>query len=535
VAGGWVRDKLLGLPSDDIDIALDDCSGVEFANLINDYMKAIGLPVRSIGVIQANPDQSKHLETANVRILQFSVDCVNLRAESYALDSRIPITRCGTPQDDAMRRDFTINALFYNVSEGKVEDFTCCGLADLKIGVISTPLDPFVTFRDDPLRVLRGIRFASRYNFKLAKELIDAASDPEIRNALLLKVSKERVWKELEGMLGLTGCSIARPALALTMIHNMSLFETIFHVESSLEKCSTVLKNARSSGNFSDVESCIASWKADVHTSEWCHMLMYLAGSYSGIMTEELEFAALSLNSTLTVPSEHEILMEYVYSSKTRCELKQSINIETLMNACCNANALIAPGVLLLSSFLFKLYAVEYLGKKSLPLSTFLLRDSLKVDNDLIKTVENMHYAASHFNIFSLKGCQREEVGMVLRTCKSHWRSAILVACASNFQSGILCNCSSYEFTEQDLSIIRRFVDLSEAIQAMQLEDSWNEKPLLGGNDLVSDCKIPRGPLIGKATEAQIRWRLRNPASSREDCREFILQWCESQQGENSK
>eukprot|EP00981_Chlorochromonas_danica_P003315 scaffold644_cov168-Ochromonas_danica.AAC.7 len=103
VAGGWVRDKLLGKESHDIDIALDDLSGLDFANLVNEYLLIHGLETHTIAVIQANPDQSKHLETANLRVLGFDIDCVNLRAESYA-DSRIPEIRIGTAEEDALRR-----------------------------------------------------------------------------------------------------------------------------------------------------------------------------------------------------------------------------------------------------------------------------------------------------------------------------------------------------------------------------------------------------------------------------------------------
>ncbi len=83
VAGGWVRDKLLKKTSHDIDIALNNMSGVQFANCVNDYLTSQGMETRTIAVIQANPDQSKHLETANLRVLGFDIDCVNLRAETY--------------------------------------------------------------------------------------------------------------------------------------------------------------------------------------------------------------------------------------------------------------------------------------------------------------------------------------------------------------------------------------------------------------------------------------------------------------------
>lgn len=124
VVGGWVRDKLLGLQSDDVDIAVDNCSGVEFAECINSYLEsnpgkgpAKGVKV---AVIKANPDQSKHLETATVRLKGIEVDITNLRTETYVGDSRIPEIKIGTAQEDSLRRDLTINALFYNLNAREV-------------------------------------------------------------------------------------------------------------------------------------------------------------------------------------------------------------------------------------------------------------------------------------------------------------------------------------------------------------------------------------------------------------------------------
>ena len=95
IAGGWVRDKILGKENDDIDIAIQCTSGIEFASKINQVLEMKGYEKHEIGVIMANPEQSKHLETANVRVLGVFIDCVNLRAESYAEDSRIPTIRIG--------------------------------------------------------------------------------------------------------------------------------------------------------------------------------------------------------------------------------------------------------------------------------------------------------------------------------------------------------------------------------------------------------------------------------------------------------
>ena len=147
-AGGWVRDKLLGRESLDIDVALDNCMGREFAEAVNVHLKSQGKDTRTAAVIQSNPDQSKHLETARMRVNDIWIDLVNLRSETYASDSRIPTIEFGTAEQDALRRDFTINSMFYNVNLGVVEDLTGRGLEDLRAGIIRTPLHPLETFLD---------------------------------------------------------------------------------------------------------------------------------------------------------------------------------------------------------------------------------------------------------------------------------------------------------------------------------------------------------------------------------------------------
>lgn len=195
VAGGWVRDKLLGKTSHDIDIALNNMSGEAFANIVNDYMKEHGIGGKSgVSVVKANPDQSKHLATAMLNVLGIPIDFVNLRKEDYA-ESRIPTVTPGTPEEDG---DLTINSMFYNINTGEVEDFVG-GLEDLKNGIARTPIDPVKTFIDDPLRILRTIRFAAKYNLALAPELIEAAKLPEVQEAFRNKISPERIWKELAG------------------------------------------------------------------------------------------------------------------------------------------------------------------------------------------------------------------------------------------------------------------------------------------------------------------------------------------------
>lgn len=132
VAGGWVRDKLLGKESNDIDIALDDMFGEEFATMIRERQEEVKEGKTGYGVIKSNNEKSKHLETAVIKVMDEFIDLVNLRSEEYGEDSRVPEIKIGTPEQDAFRRDLTINSLFYNINEAKVEDYTAKGLDDMR-------------------------------------------------------------------------------------------------------------------------------------------------------------------------------------------------------------------------------------------------------------------------------------------------------------------------------------------------------------------------------------------------------------------
>ncbi|KEY66580.1 hypothetical protein S7711_01874 [Stachybotrys chartarum IBT 7711] len=230
-AGGWVRDKLLGIESHDIDVAINTMTGSTFANHMREYCTTTAAiekhqirpeDVGSLHIVKQNPDQSKHLETAMVRLFGLDLDFVNLRKETYAQDSRNPQMEFGTAEEDALRRDATINALFYNLHADKVEDFTG-GLADLDAKKIRTPLEPFQTFTDDPLRVLRLVRFASRLGFSIDPETERFMGDSRVLEALKLKISRERVGVELEKML-----KGKHPRDALELIDRLGLYGAIF-------------------------------------------------------------------------------------------------------------------------------------------------------------------------------------------------------------------------------------------------------------------------------------------------------------------
>lgn len=247
--GGWVRDKLLGRPSHDIDVAINKMTGEQFGIRLEEYMKIPGNAqkydldgvaengeqdqhagktsksriVGGLHKIDANPEKSKHLETVCTRILGLDIDLVNLRKETYTDDSRNPRIEFGTPEEDALRRDATANAMFYNIHTEQVEDFTGCGYSDLRSGILRTPLEPFQTFKDDPLRVLRLIRFASRLGWTIDPLALEAMRHDDIKYALRRKISRERVGIELEK--ALRGPD---PREALRLIFQLGLYDTVF-------------------------------------------------------------------------------------------------------------------------------------------------------------------------------------------------------------------------------------------------------------------------------------------------------------------
>ncbi|KAF7558811.1 hypothetical protein G7046_g5358 [Stylonectria norvegica] len=230
-AGGWVRDRLLDIESHDIDVAINAMTGVPFAQHMCDYCERPEAIVKheigpddigNLHNVARNPEKSKHLETAMVKMFGLDLDFVNLRRETYTEDSRNPQMEFGTAQEDALRRDATVNALFYNLHTDQVEDFTG-GLPDMAAKVIRTPLEPFQTFMDDPLRVLRLVRFASRLQFTIQPATRNFMGNPDVLEALRLKISRERVGVELEKML-----KGEHPRNALQLIDELKLYPAIF-------------------------------------------------------------------------------------------------------------------------------------------------------------------------------------------------------------------------------------------------------------------------------------------------------------------
>ena len=209
--GGFVRDKIIGRPTKDADIVcLGD--GIELACKVAERFnpKPTVAYFKTFGTAQIKLDDG------------FEIEFVGARKESYDFDSRKPVVAPGTLEDDQNRRDFTINALAISLNKndfGRLID-PFCGLVDIERGIIETPLAPLQTFSDDPLRMMRAIRFATQLNFTIAPVTFQAIID----NAARIKiVSQERITDELNKIL-----LAKKPSIGLDLLSKSGLMTIIF-------------------------------------------------------------------------------------------------------------------------------------------------------------------------------------------------------------------------------------------------------------------------------------------------------------------
>jgi poly(A) polymerase len=208
LVGGAVRDEqLFGVASDDFDLVTVG-NAIELAHLLFES-----------GVSEISPVTFERFGTAMIEVQGVQVELITARKESYDLNSRKPEVEPGSYLDDSYRRDFTINTLMCSIFSGELIDPLGVGLSDLHAKILMTPLDPGVTFSDDPLRMLRAIRFRNRLGFDFAEGLSEAI---QANRARLKIISFERIRDELLKML-----SHPSGAEALREVMELGLFEVI--------------------------------------------------------------------------------------------------------------------------------------------------------------------------------------------------------------------------------------------------------------------------------------------------------------------
>ncbi|KAK1737288.1 tRNA nucleotidyltransferase/poly(A) polymerase family protein [Skeletonema marinoi] len=578
IAGGWVRDKLLRQHSVDVDVALDCMMGVQFARIVQSYLameqeggensgksgssggkKEEGVmnvddeedtnqqqqqqqadnetkppsqrghekPKKKkkktnkqpkIGVIGANPSQSKHLETATMNIHGIDVDFVNLRAEEvYEANSRIPTSKTrmfGTPLEDALRRDFTINSLFYNIRTGKVEDWTGRGLTDLmETRLIVTPVDPHETFHDDPLRVLRAIRFCVRLDFTLHNDIVQAAMSKRVHHSLHVKVSRERVGKELEGML--TG-KHARPGCALDMIAELHLAGSVFAFPGSFP------------GDTGHVFGPVTGHILGVDYHGCCGKdgpeAVALAATHRARGWDE----SSALLALLPKVMESHVDEREMFLGEGN-NGSPSVMDSRLLHIC---------------AFILPFHNLTFPDAKGRECSvtTHMIKEALKWSlkdvqavSKILQHVDEMAEILSEIRSQSLQLQSQEEggdvqlllpfpcrlrSGLLLRSLKEHWVTCLLTASAWEMRS-----CHRLEENSSGDSTSTGAIDelpsrhfYRAIVGELDLDECWKVRPHLNGKEIIKELGLPKGPLVGMYIEDQTRWMLLNPKGSRDEC-----------------
>lgn len=470
VAGGWVRDKLLGKECYDIDIALDNMLGSEFVDKVQEYLSTTGEVAQGLAVIPSNPEQSKHLETARMRLFDLWIDFVNLRCEDYSENSRIPTMKFGTAEEDAYRRDLTINSLFYNINTNLVEDFTKRGLEDLKFGRIVTPLPPKATFLDDPLRVLRAIRFGARFDFTLDEELKKAAACDDVKTALAAKISRERIGTEIDLMI-----SGNQPVKAIDYICDLTLFWVVFSFPPKVEPAVSE-ECYRLSAAYLD-----ASWKliqligCSNFDDEQRRLCLYSA------LFLPLRSAAYKDRKDKKIP-----VVNYIFRDSLK---RKASDADTVMN-------------------------IHKSLEKFLSLITSLL------SNEDIQLTEVDW--GREFDDVPFTSKLRVLTGFLLREIKDFWRVALLISTLL-YPTGTEC---SQDIIDKHFQLDKRkniFVSVDNAIVKLGLEKVWDLKPLVNGKDIMNVLQLKvGGPLVREWQQKALSWQLAHPSGTAEECLDWM-------------
>jgi len=543
----------------DIDIALDDMLGREFAELLNQCLSEMGEKTHGVGVVLKNPEKSKHLETATMKVGTFWIDFVNLRAEEYTQDSRIPdLMRIGTPAEDAFRRDLTINSLFYNINNGQVEDWTGRGFDDLRRCLVATPLAPLTTLLDDPLRTLRSVRFAARLRFTMGDALVEAARDESVRKALAEKVSRERIGCEIDLML-----RSPDPVGAMRLLINLNLARTVFPMEKILGDGKTVNSNGDFyedlfdrgldllSTNYDQLEDC------NLFPPVWCNKSYQ--GSYTTHGTQDVflcddddALRYMWYASFLKPLYDHSVRKNQNGKNKKPsgrkanrsvvCKLlvdelkrpnREAEAVEKIMKGANDIRTLMDSG----GDF----------SAVSILLSDIRVHDdktnfSADIRNDSDGQIGKMKCSMNGKTVFTATENDpvwqhamefRSLCSKIMRKVGPLWRAALFLAMSEHITDalrddldyvieGDIVDESQEELRQRE---IERYDSIGTAMQRIGLVGIWGQKPLMDGVEVTKVLpNIPKGPTFRDVMNEQERWMTLHPCAGADILARYLAQ-----------
>ncbi|KAI0516725.1 putative poly(A) polymerase [Xylaria bambusicola] len=488
ITGGWVRDRLLGIPSSDLDLALSKVTGREFGKFLERFsaepeieskyrMKAdeLGIPdckFTRFHVMERNAEMSKKLETAGGNLFGLEVDLVNLRKEVYDSQSRTPDMEFGTPEEDAFRRDATVNAMFFNLEKQEVVDLTGRGLQDLAARIMRTPLDPRQTFMDDPLRVLRLIRVGSKLGFGLHPEVTRYMKEDEIRRALDTMITRDRINIELFKMI-----RDANAAVAFKHIFESNLYTPVFlRLDSSL------------------------------------------------LDTLETEFPILGLSASppwpITWPRAYRLLAHLLKDSSTMGKMVQSEeNVDHVW-----VMAAYAPIAGLRQNLL----------GQAIQEATTALRLPAKISKVLESALRNFDSILEILDTTttqSAKTLSRSLVGMAIRSWGATWSTQVTYVMLAQVvyapQTSTKSVPSAYDSSMDEFltgPLLKRFSAFADFVVDQDLRDAHLQRPLLNGNEIQILFGLQKGgKYLKSALDGLMAWQLEHVTGQVEDAKAWLL------------
>ncbi|RDA93059.1 hypothetical protein CP533_0729 [Ophiocordyceps camponoti-saundersi (nom. inval.)] len=483
ITGGWVRDRLLGIPCSDVDIALSTMTGSQFGEALTEFFnleennsyrdQASDLEIDTSSIFtgfhttKQNLRKSKNLETTIGKVFGLDVDLVNLRKEVYDDDSRTPIMEFGTAEEDAFRRDATVNSLFFNLDTQQVVDLTTRGLKDMAAGIIRTPLEPHKTFMDDPLRVLRLIRIGSKLGYTVEEATKSSMADTDIHTALCAKVSRERVGIEVFKMM-----RQPNPQFALQSLFEADLYHAVF-----LERNSAIRET----------------------------------------LQERLPSQEAKRPWPMTWPRAYKLLARLLADESS--ELGRMLHAHESVE-CLWLMAAYAP--------------IGELRQEMLKKAVAAAAESIKATNKHIKLLDNaMRNMNSVRDTIALVDGQqdklpaRSSVGMAIRAWGDTWRPQVLFSLLAQIVYDTTLP-SSLPSAEEESSLkgsLNRYNAFLAFVAREGLQDVYAIKPLLDGNAIMNLFGLQKGGrYLALAMTELVAWQLDHQTHGVEEAKEWLLQ-----------